>query len=171
MTRPPLAALATPRILWAGIALACFGSVGLALVAQHRFGMEPCPWCVLQRVLFLAIGAVGLVGLLLPRQRAAQILLGVLGLGFALAGSAAALYQNLVAAKSDSCALTLADRIISSLGLDRWQPEVFEVRASCAEAAVSLLGVPFEIWSLLLYLLLGAAALWLALGRPGSGRG
>lgn len=165
MTLPRLSALATPRLLWAAVTLACFGSVALALLAQHRFGMEPCPWCVLQRVLFLAIGGVGLIGLLLPRQRLAQALLGLLGLGFALAGSAAALYQNQVAAKTDSCALTLADRIISSLGLDRWQPEVFEVRASCAEAAVSLLGVPFEIWSLLLYLVLGTVSVWLALGR------
>jgi disulfide bond formation protein DsbB len=165
-----LLALLTARTLWALVALACFGSVAMALVAQHRFGMEPCPWCVLQRVIFLAIGLVGLLGALLPNQRIAQLLLGWVGVGLALAGSAAALYQNLVAAKSASCALTLADRIISSLGLDRWQPEVFEVRATCADAAVSVLGVPFEIWSLLLYLALGAAALWLALGRPGARR-
>lgn len=169
MTVQRLLALLTPRLLWALVALACFGSVVMALVAQHRFGMEPCPWCVLQRVIFLAIGLVGALGALLPGLRIAQLALGLCGVGLALAGVAAALFQNLVAAKSASCALTLADRIISNLGLDRWQPEVFEVRASCADAAVSILGVPFEIWSLLLYLALGAAALWLALGRPGSG--
>ncbi|HMW24505.1 MAG TPA: disulfide bond formation protein B, partial [Burkholderiaceae bacterium] len=130
----------------------------------------PCPWCVLQRVIFLAIGGVALAGLIAP-ARAAQALLGGVGALLSLCGAAAALYQNLVAAKSASCALSLADRIVSGLGLDRWQPEVFEVRANCAEAAVSILGVPFEIWSLLLYLALAAAALWLALGRPGARRG
>lgn len=83
----------------------------------------------------------------------------------ALAGTAAALYQHFVAAKLPSCDLTLADRIISGLGLDAWQPEVFEVRASCAEAAVSLLGVPFELWSAALFVLLGAAAVRLAQAR------
>ena len=29
-----------------------------ALVSQHVFGMEPCPWCVLQRLIFVAIGVV-----------------------------------------------------------------------------------------------------------------
>ena len=72
-------------------------------------------------------------------------------------------------AKSDTISTriskTLADRIISGLGLDAWQPEVFEVRASCAEAAVSLLGVPFELWSAALFVLLGAAAVRLAQAR------
>ncbi|HMX11428.1 MAG TPA: disulfide bond formation protein B [Burkholderiaceae bacterium] len=165
-----LLARLTPRLTWAAVALACFGSVALAVFAQHRFDMQPCPWCVLQRVIFLAIGGVALAGLIAP-ARAAQALLGGVGALLSLCGAAAALYQNLVAAKSASCALSLADRIVSGLGLDRWQPEVFEVRANCAEAAVSILGVPFEIWSLLLYLALAAAALWLALGRPGARRG
>jgi disulfide bond formation protein DsbB len=164
-----LLARLTPRLTWAAVALACFGSVAMAVFAQHRFDMQPCPWCVLQRVIFLAIGLVALAGLIAP-ARTAQALLGALGALLALCGAAAALYQNLVAAKSSSCALSLADRIVSGLGLDRWQPEVFEVRANCAEAAVSILGVPFEIWSLLLYLALAAAGLWLALGRPGADR-
>jgi len=164
-----LLARLTPRLTWAAVALACFGSVAMAVFAQHRFDMQPCPWCVLQRVIFLAIGLVALAGLIAP-ARAAQVLLGAGGALLALCGAAAALYQNQVAAKSASCALSLADRIVSGLGLDRWQPEVFEVRANCAEAAVSILGVPFEIWSLLLYLALAAAGLWLALGRPGAGR-
>ncbi|HNB47571.1 MAG TPA: disulfide bond formation protein B, partial [Burkholderiaceae bacterium] len=55
-----LLARLTPRLTWAAVALACFGSVALAVFAQHRFDMQPCPWCVLQRVIFLAIGGVAL---------------------------------------------------------------------------------------------------------------
>lgn len=153
------------------IALACLASVGGALFAQHRFGMEPCPWCILQRILFLAIAVVALLAAALPvggHGRLSAVLSSVLVAGLGVAGGAAALYQNLVAAKLPSCDMTLADRIVSGLGLDAWQPEVFEVRSSCADAAVSLLGVPFELWSFGLFALITliAAGLVLAAFMP-----
>ena len=147
----------TPRLLLTVVSLACAASVGLALVAQHRYGMEPCPWCILQRMLFVLLAVIGLVAAALP-SLGRRLLSGVALLG-AMGGMAAALWQHFVAAQSASCALTLADRIISATGLDvRW-PEAFEVRASCADAAVSVLGVPFELWSLALFALTGVVLL------------
>jgi disulfide bond formation protein DsbB len=52
--------------------------------------------------------------------------------------------------------------------LDSWWPDVFSARASCADAAVDLLGLPYEFWSLGLFLLIGAAML-LVLRRPTAG--
>jgi protein dithiol:quinone oxidoreductase len=75
------------------------------------------------------------------------------------AGVAAAWWQHFVAAKSSSCALTLADKVITTLGVDTRWPELFEVRASCADAAADLLGVPFEFWSLALFALVAIVAL------------
>jgi len=147
----------TPRLLLTVVSLACAASVGLALVAQHRYGMEPCPWCILQRMLFVLLAVLGLVAAALP-SLGRRLLSGVALLG-AMGGMAAALWQHFVAAQSASCALTLADRIISATGLDvRW-PEAFEVRASCADAAVSVMGVPFELWSLALFALTGVVLL------------
>lgn len=155
------------RAAWALIALACVASVAGALYTQHHLDMQPCPWCILQRVIYLAIALVALVAAALPPQGLASRAGAVPVVALAAAGAAAALYQNQVAAKLPSCDLTLADRIVSGLGLDAWQPEVFEVRASCAEAAVSLAGVPFELWSLMLFAGLGLAAALLA-GRPSA---
>jgi len=147
----------TPRLLLTLISLVCAGSVGLALVAQHRYGMEPCPWCILQRILFVLLAILGLAAAALPGLPR-RVLAGVALLG-ALGGMAAALWQHFVAAQSNSCALTLADRIIGATGLDTRWPEAFEVRASCADAAVSVLGVPFELWSLALFALTGVILL------------
>ena len=37
---------------WLGmIALVSLAAVAAALVSQHVFDMQPCPWCVLQRVI------------------------------------------------------------------------------------------------------------------------
>lgn len=149
------------RLSLVGIALLAAGSVAAALWAQHHLGMQPCPWCILQRLILCVIALLAAAAAAVPTP-GLRILSGLISL-LGLSGAAAALYQNLVAAKSASCNLTLADRIVSGLGVDAWLPEVFEVRASCADAAVSVLGVPFEIWSLLLFLGLATLAAWRAL--------
>ena len=144
------AASAVP--LFGLVALAAFGGVAAALVSQHVYAMEPCPWCVLQRLIFLVIGAFALIGLLWPglvgRRLAATVVLLL-----ALGGLAAALWQHFVSAASGSCNLTLADRIVSGLGLDNLLPDVFMARASCADAAVDLLGVPYAFWAAALFVL------------------
>ena len=141
-----------------GIALSGLGSVGAALWTQHGLGMEPCPWCILQRLIIVLIVLVALLGLAW-RGVAGTLLTGGLIVALSGAGMAAALWQHFVAAASDSCKTTLAERIISGLGLDGSLPEIFQPRASCAEAAATLLGVPYEFWSLALFVLLGLMAL------------
>ena len=64
-----------PGLWLLGAAVAPVAAVGMALFTQHVLGMMPCPWCVLQRVIFLAISLAALTGLLLrapwPRRAAA----------------------------------------------------------------------------------------------------
>jgi disulfide bond formation protein DsbB len=103
--------------------------------------MEPCPWCVLQRLIFVAIGAFAVLGLVW-RGAAGGRVAGTFALLLAVAGIAAALWQHFVAAKSASCNLTLADRIVGATRLDRLLPDVFEARASCADAAVRCSAFP-----------------------------
>lgn len=148
---------ARSRAVLAVAALACLAAIGLALVSQHVYDMQPCPWCVLQRAVFAAIALSCLPGALLSAGWARR-LSGGLALVLAGCGLAAALWQHFVAAASSSCKLTLADRIVSGLRLDAWAPEIFAPRASCAEAAVDLLGVPYEFWSAALFVAVGVAA-------------
>jgi disulfide bond formation protein DsbB len=137
-------------------------AVAAALVSQHVFDMPPCPWCVLQRAIYLAIAAACLIGAAVPLARRTA---GALVLLLAVSGAASALYQHLVAARSASCNLTFADKVMSALGLDSILPWLFQVYASCAEAAVSLLGVPYAYWSLALFAVLGLGAARVAFGR------
>ena len=157
-------AAASRHTLLLGITVFGLGSVAVALWTQHGLGMEPCPWCILQRLIVVLIALLGLLGLAW-RGAAGTLLAALLILALSLAGVAAALWQHFVAAASDSCKLTLAEKIISGLGLDGSLPEVFQPRASCADAAAKLLGVPYEFWSLALFVLLGAMALRLLATR------
>jgi len=122
-------------------ALVALAAVGAAYFTQHAWDMQPCPWCVLQRLIFVAIAAAALLGLLWPAGGA--VLAGLL----AACGLAAALWQHFVAASAESCDLTLADRIMAATGLDGRFPEVFMAMASCADAKVDLFGLPYEAWS------------------------
>lgn len=138
-----------PGVLLGGVAAAGLLSVAVALATQHLMGMQPCPWCVLQRLLALAMAAAALVGLGLHALRLQVLrstLAAVAGL-LAASGLAAALWQHFVAAQSTSCALSWADKLMTATGLDTWWPEVFAPMASCAEAKAVLLGLPYEAWS------------------------
>jgi disulfide bond formation protein DsbB len=146
------------------MAVISLGAVAVALWTQHALGMEPCPWCVLQRLIFVAIALVVLPALVW-RRGFVQFTSALLALALALSGVAAALWQHFVAAVSSSCNMTLADRIVSGLRLDGMLPEVFQARASCADAAVRLWGLPYEAWSLILFMLLSVLALRLVMRR------
>ena len=148
------------RAVLAGIAGAALAALAAALVSQHGYDMQPCPWCVLQRLILVLIALVAIGGL------AWRSAIGQRSTAFGLlllcsAGIAAALWQHFVAAASNSCNLTLADRIMSASGLPGLLPDVFEARATCADAAVSLLGVPYAFWGLALFVAIEAAAVWL----------
>lgn len=150
------------RVVPLAMALACLIAVAGALVGQHVFGMRPCPWCILQRLLFILIGVVALATAIAPARRL-RIALNVVAVALACAGVIAAIYQHEVASKSFSCNLTFADKLIGAFGLESAWPWMFQVTASCAEAAVKVLGVPFEFLSLALFAVLAIAAAGLAL--------
>jgi disulfide bond formation protein DsbB len=150
--------------LMAGVAAASVAAVAVAVSAQHLFDYQPCPWCILQRIIYLVIALIAVSGI---PARGAWGRRAVPWLIVLLAGSgvAAALWQHFVAAASSSCALTFADRVVTASRLDALMPEVFQPRASCADAAVDMLGVPFEFWSVWMFVLVGAAAVLVLRGE------
>lgn len=151
------------RLVLAVTAAVSLAAVGAAVYTQQVWGMLPCPWCVLQRLIFTAIAAACLVGLALPRAGS------VLALVLAVCGIAAALWQHFVAASSASCDLTLADRIMAATGLDGRYPDIFMAMASCADAKVDLWGLPYEAWSGMLFVAAALAMAW-NLRRGGARR-
>jgi len=152
-----LAGIKSTHLYVAGVLLP-LAAVCLALVTQHIFGMQPCAWCVLQRLIFVVISLAALLGLAGQLLRLALIrIAGVALMGLlALGGISAALWQHFVASSSTSCNLSLADRIVSGIGADALWPEVFAAYASCADAAARLLDVPYEFYSLTIFVMLAA---------------
>ena len=149
--------LRIPQILLI-IGLVSLGAVGLAAIAQYAFDMQPCPWCVLQRLIYIVVGVLALLGAVLPGI-ARRFVVG-LGLLVALSGIGTALYQQLHAVNEASCDLSAAERFIAWLKLDQLLPQLFVAYASCADAAVSVLHVPFAVWSCILFAILSLLLAW-----------
>ena len=142
----------------AAVAATALAAVGVALFTQYRMDLMPCAWCVLQRLVFVAIAVAALVGVVLPSLAGRQLGAALVGL-LAVCGLAAAGFQHFVAAQSASCAMSLADRLMGLTGLDARFPEVFAAYASCADAKVDLFGLPYETYSAALFMLMALVAL------------
>ena len=149
------------------IALFCFGAVGLALVSQHVFDMPPCAWCVMQRLIYLVIGVIALVGGF-GGGRVLTRLCGALTALLSLSGIAAAWYQYSVAANMLSCDQTFADRFMTGIGLESAVPWLFGIYATCMDAKVPVLGIEYALWSLALFVIIFFMALPVAFRRGSS---
>jgi disulfide bond formation protein DsbB len=161
--------LTHPVKLFAMAAGTCVLAMGAALHTQHVMGMEPCPWCVLQRLIFVGIFAFAVLGM--AWRRRLGVMVAALGMDLLAAlGVAAALWQHFVASSSNTCNHTIADRFMSATGLDGLLPDVFAARASCAEAATTLVGVPYEFWSLATFAMVGTLAVLALLSQMRAAR-
>ena len=141
------------------ISVLSLSSVAIALVSQYVFDMQPCAWCVFQRLLYLIIGFFAL-GLSFAQPARVRTALGSASIAaIAITGVTAAWYQEKVAANTFSCAQTLADQIMTKSGLDSAAPWLFGIYASCMDARIKLLGIEYAWWSLAMFTLIGMIAL------------
>lgn len=141
------------------MALLCVGAVGIALISQHMFGMRPCAWCVFQRFIFLAIAVFCWLGIIVERTSFLRRLCALLATLLSIGGITAAWYQYNVAAKMFSCDQTFADRFMVQSGLDANIPWLFGIFATCMDARVTLLGLEYVVWSMILFVVLALLGL------------
>jgi disulfide bond formation protein DsbB len=143
--------------LLALIAVLCFSGVGLALISQYVFDMQPCAWCTFQRLMYLGIGVIAIASLLasITLRKALSAMIALT----AASGIGVAMYQHFVAAKSFSCGFAWPDRFMVKSGLDGLAPWLFRAQGNCADANLPLLGVPYAFWSAALFALITAIAI------------
>jgi disulfide bond formation protein DsbB len=135
--------------------------------------MEPCAWCVLQRLLTVLIAVLALIGAAgVARWRRGWRAGWAMSLAaLAILGLIAAWYQQTVAAQALSCAWTWADRTLMASHLPDLWPAFFEPRANCAQASQErLLGLPWALWSGSGFVLTLALAGWVGLRTLGRRR-
>lgn len=147
--------------LLVGISTGCLLALAFALFSQHSLGMRPCAWCVLQRLILLALALASALGALALYAKHSLLarLASAVALALSLAGMLGAWYQYSVAAKLFSCDMSFADRLMTQSGLESSLPWLFGIYANCMDARVDLLGVDYALWGLLLFTFCAGASL------------
>lgn len=144
--------------------LACAGLIGFALYLQHYQHQDPCPLCILQRVVYIALMAVFLVAAVHgPGRTGAMIYGGVLlilaGIGAAIASRHVWL-QHLPPDRVPECGPGL-EFTLRKFPLFQALEKIFAGSGQCAEGGWTLLGLTIAGWSLVWFIVLGVFAVYL----------
>ncbi len=126
--------------------------MSVALFHKHFQNIEPCAWCVLQRLYFVSILLCSILGFKKGLKNAsvyATVVVSLIGIGTAI-------YQIFWANSSESCNLSIAEKFMNFTQLNQIIPSVFESYALCSESNISLIGLPYAAWSLITFLFLFA---------------
>ena len=148
--------------------LACTGLIGIALGLQHFRHLEPCPLCMIQRVFFIALGAVFLLAALFGPKGFVARLFGVLATLLALGGAAFAtrhVWLQWHPPENESCSadlFTMLDRLPFFSVIQK----ALYATGDCARVDWTLLGLSIAQWSLLWFVALAVLSLVYLTRRP-----
>jgi disulfide bond formation protein DsbB len=141
------------------IFVVCAGLLGFALYLQHVKGLDPCPWCVVQRLGFMLVGLIALVGALHRPGMAGTVGYSLAGFAAAAAGAAAGAYHVWLQSdpeRAAKCVGSPVERILDALQVGRIAPPLLQYDGPCTLKPWSLLGLSIPEWSLAWFVLLAA---------------
>lgn len=153
-----------PRLGYALGFLACAGLIGFAYYLQYYEYQDPCPLCLLQRLAFMALGAVFLVAALHGPGRAGAIVYGGSLVAVAAIGGAIATrhvwLQHLPRDQVPECGPGI-EYMLSRFPLSQAVGKILAGSGECAEAGWTFLGLTIAGWSLAWFVLFAAFAVYL----------
>lgn len=148
------------RSLLLAIASLCLGLVAFALYLQHVNGLLPCPLCVIQRYLFLAIALCCAVGAWGGKPKAGMglALIGALG-GLGVVGK----HLWVLAHPGLSCGIDPMETMLNKIPSATLLPWLFKADGLCEDARDTLLGLSIPQWSAIWFVLLTLSLVYLLL--------
>ncbi|MFA7351496.1 MAG: disulfide bond formation protein B [Methylotenera sp.] len=142
--------------------IACFGLVGLALWIQTRYNLEPCPLCISQRIVFMALGVLFLLAAIFNQ---APKLFAALHVVAALGGAGVAIRHWWIQAHRESmiadCGVGF-DYMFENFPLEKALKLVFKGTGDCAAIDWTFLGLTIPQLSLIAFVGFGVYAVYLA---------
>ncbi len=148
--------------------LVCASLLGYALYAQYRLFLDPCPLCIFQRVVFIVMGLIFLLGALHGPKGWGRKLYGtcvflVSMIGVGIAGRHVWL-QNLPPDQVPACGPGL-EYMLDAFPMSKTLSMVFTGSGECANVDWHFLGLGMPAWTLICFLLLGIGAMWAGFRR------
>jgi disulfide bond formation protein DsbB len=141
----------------------CVALLAYAYYVQFELGIEPCPMCIFQRIVFIVMAILFLVGAIQnPQARGRRVyaLLLVLTAGIGVGIAARHLWvQHQPPDLMAGCAPGW-NYMISNFPISKALKMAFTGSADCAQVSWTFLDLSMPFWTLVCYVLLGAGALW-----------
>lgn len=137
--------------------LACLAILGFGLYLQHVENLYPCPWCIIQRLLYIAVGLICLVGALHRPGPGMAIFYSMLGAATSLGGAVAAGYQVYLQAdeaRANACTGSVVERFLDQTNIGSWIPPLLQYDGPCTLAPWKFLGLSVPEWSLVCFIVL-----------------
>jgi len=158
---------ANPRLIPAGMFLACAALIGFGLWLQHARGLEPCPMCILQRYAFVAIAVIALAAAVHnPALLGRRIYAGVLALAALTGGGIALRHVYLEHNPPDvyDCGAGLG-YMLESFPLAQVLPMIFRGTGDCSQVLWRFFGLSIAEWALIWFAIFFAAAVVSGMAR------
>lgn len=144
--------MTSPVLMNGCIAALSFGAVTVASLLQSSWGLQPCTMCIIQRYAFLLIGLVSLVRAV-ASVKVENVLRWVASL-VALGGIlASARIQWAISMPSVSCGRDKLASFLNNLPWVELSPGLFEATGSCGDKIPPVFGLPFHVWSMMLFIM------------------
>ncbi|MDN4037196.1 disulfide bond formation protein B [Massilia sp. YIM B02443] len=159
--------LPTNRQVLYAISSICFALIGVALYLQHALEMQPCPLCVIQRYMFLAIGVASLVGAISGKVRVWTLvaLLGAVG-GLYTVGK----HLYVIANPGFSCGIDPMETFLNKIPSAEYLPWLFRADGLCTGAVDKVLGLAIPQWSAVWFVVLTVLLAWVLVRQRRAGK-
>jgi disulfide bond formation protein DsbB len=149
--------LPTNRQVLFAISSICFALIAVALYLQHILEMRPCPLCVIQRYMFLAIGVATLVAAISGKVREGTVLALLAGFG-GLYTVGKHLY--VIANPGFSCGIDPMETMLNKIPSAEYLPWLFRADGLCEGATDTVLGLAIPQWSAVWFAILTVLLGW-----------
>ncbi|MGQ7844582.1 disulfide bond formation protein B [Granulosicoccus sp. 3-233] len=139
------------RLMWLGCLFSVIGLMSYAIYAERVLYLDPCPLCITQRLFYILIGLLALIGLLtVPRrgvQRVLAALMAMCAVGGIITAGRQVWLQHLPPEKVPECGPGLSywmenEPWLQTLSL------LFKGDGNCAEVHWRFMGFSMGEWSL-----------------------
>ena len=145
--------------------VACFATVALALVIQTKYNLEPCPLCITQRMFFMGLGVLFLIGAFVKPASLLQKIFTFLQVATALGGAGWAIrHWYLQAHKGEiiaDCGVGF-DYMFENFPLKKMFTLIFKGTGDCATIDWTFLGLTLPQLGLIAFIVFGIYAILLA---------
>lgn len=141
--------------------VACFAIVISALVIQTQYNLEPCPLCITQRIVFMSLGVLFLIGAFIPRNSIVKLIFTVLQVLTAFGGAGVAIRHWYLQANKESMIASCGvgfDYMFENFPLQKAFKLLFKGTGDCAAIDWTFLGLTLPQLALVSFIALAIYA-------------